>query len=58
MIVPEQLTEHQRTLTEYEELASSVGELLTRGQREALEFGIRHERMMVDFWQWVERREE
>lgn len=58
VLAPEQLTEHRHTLTNYEELASSVGELLTRGQREALEFGIRYERMMVDFWQWVARRGE
>ncbi|WCH97557.1 hypothetical protein POD33_12105 [Streptomyces moderatus] len=42
----------------YEQLAEEVGELLTPGQREALEFGIRYERMMTDFWQWVRRREE
>jgi DNA-binding PadR family transcriptional regulator len=56
VLTPEQLTEHRRTLTGYQELAGSVGELLTRGQREALEFGIRYEQMMVDFWQWVEQR--
>ncbi|MGW1926388.1 PadR family transcriptional regulator, partial [Streptomyces massasporeus] len=33
------------------------GTAWTRGQREALEFGIRYERMMVDFWHWVENRE-
>ncbi|MEU6929747.1 PadR family transcriptional regulator [Streptomyces sp. NPDC046374] len=54
---PVQVTEHARTLEEYEELATSVGELLSRGQREALEFGIRYERMMVDFWRWVADRE-
>ncbi|ARF59097.1 PadR family transcriptional regulator [Streptomyces gilvosporeus] len=56
VLAPVQLTEHHATLAGYEELAESVGELLTRGQREALEFGIRYERMMVDFWQWVEQR--
>ncbi|MER6053025.1 PadR family transcriptional regulator (plasmid) [Streptomyces sp. BHT-5-2] len=55
---PVQLDEHRRTLAEYEELAEGVGELLTRGQREALEFGIRYEQMMIDFWQWVEQRGE
>ncbi|MGG2461057.1 PadR family transcriptional regulator [Streptomyces sp. RGM 3693] len=55
---PVQLEAHHRTLAEYEELAEEVGELLTRGQREALEFGIRYERMMIDFWQWVEQRGE
>ncbi|WP_329276149.1 helix-turn-helix transcriptional regulator [Streptomyces sp. NBC_00691] len=54
---PVQIEEHRRTLDEYEELAGEVGESLTRGQREALEFGIRYERMMVDFWHWVESRE-
>ena len=58
VLAPTQLDEHVRTLGEYEELAESVGELLTPGQREALEFGIRYERMMVDFWQWVGRRGE
>ncbi|MEU9504156.1 PadR family transcriptional regulator [Streptomyces sp. NPDC048196] len=58
VLAPVQLTEHHRTLADYEELAGSVGELLTRGQREALEFGIRYERMMVDFWQWVAQRGE
>lgn len=58
VLAPTQLDEHVRTLGEYEELAESVGELLTPGQREALEFGIRYERMMVDFWQWVGRRDE
>ncbi|MGW2832760.1 PadR family transcriptional regulator [Streptomyces sp. NPDC001286] len=58
LLAPTQLHEHARTLGEYEELADGVGELLTPGQREALEFGIRYERMMVDFWQWVERRGE
>lgn len=58
LLGPVQLDEHRRTLDDYEELASSVGELLTRGQRDALEFGIRYERMMVDFWQWVQRRDE
>lgn len=57
MLAPTQMVEHQATLAEYEGLAESVGDQLTRGQREALEFGIRYERMMVDFWQWVERRE-
>ncbi|MGF1431424.1 helix-turn-helix transcriptional regulator [Kitasatospora sp. LaBMicrA B282] len=56
VLAPVQLTEHRGTLEQYEELAESVGELLTRGQREALEFGIRYERMMVDFWQWVASR--
>lgn len=56
VIAPVQITEHHRTLAEYEELTESVGDLLTRGQREALEFGIRYERMMVDFWQWVDQR--
>ncbi|WP_034092012.1 PadR family transcriptional regulator [Streptacidiphilus albus] len=55
-LAPVQLDEHRRGLAEYEQLAEGVGELLTRGQREALEFGIRYERMMVDFWQWVEDR--
>ncbi|CAM5471867.1 hypothetical protein GCM10010329_30990 [Streptomyces spiroverticillatus] len=53
-LAPVQLAEHRRTLAEYEELAESVGELLTGGQRGALEFGIRYEQMMVDFWRWVE----
>ncbi|OLZ63012.1 PadR family transcriptional regulator [Streptomyces sp. IMTB 2501] len=57
-IAPVQLAEHRRTLDTYEELADSVGELLTPGQREALEFGIRYERMMADFWDWVGRRDE
>ncbi|MDH6140319.1 PadR family transcriptional regulator AphA [Kitasatospora sp. GP30] len=57
VLAPTQMVEHQATLAEYEGLAESVGDQLTRGQREALEFGIRYERMMVDFWQWVERRE-
>ncbi|WP_370415578.1 hypothetical protein [Streptomyces fradiae] len=55
---PVQIAEHTGTLEEYEQLAASVGELLTRGQREALEFGIRCERMMVDFWRWVGDRDE
>ncbi|MEU2655688.1 PadR family transcriptional regulator [Streptomyces sp. NPDC007325] len=54
---PVQTEEHRRTLEEYEGLAAEVGDLLTRGQREALEFGIRYERMMVDFWRWVGDRE-
>ncbi|SEC27113.1 transcriptional regulator, PadR family [Streptomyces sp. 2231.1] len=57
-LVPGQLGEHRRTLGEYEELAESVGTLLTPGQREALEFGIRYERMMTEFWEWVGRRDE
>ncbi len=56
IVAPVQATEHRRTLNEYEELAESVGEQLARGEREALEFGIRYERMMVDFWQWVDER--
>jgi PadR family transcriptional regulator, regulatory protein AphA len=56
VLAPVQLAEHRRTLVGYEELAERVGDLLTCGQREALEFGIRYERMMVDFWQWVEQR--
>ncbi|MEZ0064631.1 PadR family transcriptional regulator AphA [Streptacidiphilus sp. MAP12-20] len=56
VLAPVQLGEHERTLAEYESLAGSVGELLSRGQREALEFGIRYERMMLDFWAWVEAR--
>ncbi|OIJ69141.1 PadR family transcriptional regulator [Streptomyces mangrovisoli] len=58
VLAPVQLGEHEKTLADYEELARSVGELLTSGQREALEFGIRYERMMVDFWQWVQHRDE
>ncbi|MFF7333889.1 PadR family transcriptional regulator [Streptomyces sp. NPDC090306] len=57
-LAPSQLGEHERTLREYRELADEVGELLTPGQREALEFGIRYETMMVDFWQWVGRRDD
>jgi DNA-binding PadR family transcriptional regulator len=56
VLAPVQLAEHRRTLDDYEKLAETVGDALTRGQREALEFGIRYERMMVDFWQWVEHR--
>ncbi|MFE2587068.1 helix-turn-helix transcriptional regulator [Streptomyces sp. NPDC059378] len=58
VLVPEQLDAHARTLRTYEELAASVGDLLSPGQREALEFGLRYERMMADFWEWVGRREE
>lgn len=58
VLAPVQLGEHEKTLQGYEELAYGVGELLTPGQREALEFGIRYERMMVDFWQWVRHRDE
>lgn len=58
LLAPVQLAEHETTLGEYEELAQDVGELLTAGQREALEFGIRYERMMVDFWDWVRHRDE
>ncbi|MFJ7154090.1 helix-turn-helix transcriptional regulator [Streptomyces sp. NPDC101118] len=56
VLSPVQLDEHHRTLADYEQLAEGVGALLTPGQREALEFGIRYERMMVDFWQWVAGR--
>ncbi|MFE7289502.1 PadR family transcriptional regulator [Streptomyces noursei] len=55
---PVQLDAHRDTLADYEEMSASIGELLTRGQREALEFGIRYERMMIDFWHWVEQRGE
>ncbi|MFC9282459.1 helix-turn-helix transcriptional regulator [Streptomyces collinus] len=58
LLAPTQLAEHEGTLEKYEQLASEVGELLTPGQREALEFGIRYERMMVDFWDWVRHRDE
>jgi DNA-binding PadR family transcriptional regulator len=58
LIAPTQRAEHEKTLGEYEELADSVGELLTSGQREALEFGIRYERMMSEFWEWVQSRDE
>lgn len=57
-LAPAQCAEHESTLGKYEQLAEDVGELLTPGQREALEFGIRYERMMVDFWDWVRRRDE
>ncbi|MEV6313720.1 PadR family transcriptional regulator [Streptomyces sp. NPDC051776] len=56
VLAPVQFAEHRGLLEGYEELAEDVGPLLTRGQREALEFGIRYERMMLDFWQWVEQR--
>nr|BFD86124.1 hypothetical protein StreXyl84_55250 [Streptomyces sp. Xyl84] len=58
VLAPVQLDEHRSTLRSYAELAEEVGELLTPGQREALEFGIRYEQMMVDFWTWVRGREE
>lgn len=58
VLAPVQLDEHRATLRSYEQLADEVGELLTPGQREALEFGIRYERMMVDFWGWVRGRDE
>ncbi|WP_416959120.1 PadR family transcriptional regulator [Streptomyces sp. Agncl-13] len=58
VLAPVQLGEHEKTLQTYEELADGVGELLTPGQCEALEFGIRYERMMVDFWRWVRHRDE
>ncbi|GGJ19966.1 PadR family transcriptional regulator [Streptomyces brasiliensis] len=54
VVAPAQVREHRRTLNEYEALAEEVGGLLTTGQRQALEFGIRYERMMVGFWEWVE----
>lgn len=54
---PVQVEEHRRALAGYEELAESVGPLLTPGQRGALEFGIRYERMMVDFWEWAQHRD-
>ncbi|MBD0708197.1 MULTISPECIES: helix-turn-helix transcriptional regulator [unclassified Streptomyces] len=54
---PVQIEEHRRTLGAYEALAGETGTRLSRGQREALEFGIRYERMMVDFWRWTEERE-
>jgi PadR family transcriptional regulator, regulatory protein AphA len=57
VLAPAQLSAHRGTLATYEGLAASVGELLTRGQREALEFGIRYERMMVEFWEWVGTRD-
>ncbi|MBR7837658.1 helix-turn-helix transcriptional regulator [Actinospica durhamensis] len=57
VLAPAQLDAHCDTLANYEGLAESVGELLTRGQREAVEFGIRYERMMVEFWQWVHTRD-
>ncbi|SOD91019.1 PadR family transcriptional regulator [Streptomyces sp. Ag109_G2-15] len=57
-LAPAQFAEHESILGKYEQLAEDVGELLTPGQREALEFGIRYERMMVDFWDWVRRRDE
>ncbi|GAA4882255.1 PadR family transcriptional regulator [Kitasatospora terrestris] len=57
-LAPAQLSGHRRILAEYEGLAESVGELLTPGQREALEFGIRYERMMLEFWEWARSRRE
>lgn len=57
-LAPEQVTAHRGTLADYEGIAESAGDLLTRGQREALEFGIRYEQMMVEFWQWVYSRGE
>ncbi|MFG2140095.1 helix-turn-helix transcriptional regulator [Streptomyces sp. NPDC048650] len=57
VLAPVQLDEHRRGLAGYEELAEGVGDALSRGQREALEFGIRYERMMVEFWQWVQQRD-
>lgn len=57
VLAPAQFDAHQEALGRYEGLAASVGDLLARGQREALEFGIRYERMMVEFWQWVRTRE-
>lgn len=54
LIAPTQVQEHRRTLDEYLGLLDEVGEKLTTGQRQALEFGIRYERMMVGFWEWVE----
>jgi PadR family transcriptional regulator, regulatory protein AphA len=56
VLAPVQAAAHRHTLADYEGLGERVGDLLTRGQREALEFGIRYERMMVDFWEWVEQR--
>ncbi|GAB3655342.1 hypothetical protein GCM10027589_14470 [Actinocorallia lasiicapitis] len=47
---PAQVEVHSRTLAEYEELSRRIGDLLTPGQRHALEFGIRYERMMTDLW--------
>ncbi|MFE5813793.1 PadR family transcriptional regulator [Streptomyces sp. NPDC056479] len=58
VLSPVQVDEHRQALRSYEELADEVGELLTPGQREALEFGIRYERMMVDFWTWVRHRDD
>jgi DNA-binding PadR family transcriptional regulator len=57
VLAPVQFDAHRDALERYEGLAATVGGLLTRGQREALEFGIRYERMMVEFWQWVRTRE-
>ncbi len=57
VLAPPQLDAHRDTLARYQDIAEGVGDLLTRGQREALEFGIRYERMMVEFWQWVHTRD-
>ncbi|WP_078843644.1 PadR family transcriptional regulator [Streptomyces albus] len=54
LVAPTQVREHRRTLEEYLTLAADVGALLTLGQRQALEYGIRYERMMTEFWEWVE----
>ncbi|MEU2619409.1 hypothetical protein ABZ642_14785 [Streptomyces sp. NPDC007157] len=43
---------------DHEQLAWRVGELLTAGQRETLDFGIRYERMTVGCWEWVRARDE
>ncbi|MER7764890.1 PadR family transcriptional regulator [Streptomyces sp. NPDC097619] len=57
LLAPVQLAEHRRILAEYGELSDTVGEQLTPGQQGALEFGIRYERMMTDFWEWAAARE-
>ncbi|WP_345284615.1 hypothetical protein [Streptomyces gulbargensis] len=53
---PVRIEEHRRAPGDYEELTDSVGEMLTRGRPEALEFGIRYERKTGGFRQGVENR--
>jgi DNA-binding PadR family transcriptional regulator len=45
-----QLASHRAKLDEYEQLHAAAGEWLPEGQRLALEAGIAHERVWIDFW--------
>jgi DNA-binding PadR family transcriptional regulator len=49
-VAEHQIATHRAKLAEYEALRAQIAEVVPRGQLQALDVGIAHERAMIDIW--------